>query len=236
MKQTFNFLLMLVMVASVLSCKKKDPEPLAAFTFTPDTGRSPITVTFTNTSVNADTYAWDFGGGAPASTEKNPIVNFTTGGTFIITLTATGAGGTTKVTKNITLLRPFTVAEKIVGKYLLTASTRTVNGVTENQLLNRPACEADDITEFTTDGKFISSDGATACTPPRTFGLPGSYVISADGKTLTFTFTNSSGVTSVETYTVVELTSSVLKLSFTRTETNGGVTTTAIFNFTLTKI
>ena len=26
MKQTFNFLLMLVMVATVLSCKKKDPE------------------------------------------------------------------------------------------------------------------------------------------------------------------------------------------------------------------
>ena len=233
MKQTFNFLLMLVMVATVLSCKKSEPEPLptADFTFTPTTSRFPITVTFTNTSLNATTYAWDFGGGAPASTEKSPVVNFTAGGTFIVTLTATGAGGVTKATKNIVLLPP-----SIVGKYTLTASTRTRDGVVENNLTGRDACRADDISEFTTDGKLIESEGATACTPPRTFGLPAPYSISADGKTLTITLTDNSGVVRTELYTIEEFINSALKLSITRTGTNAGVTTTATFNFTLTKI
>ncbi len=157
MKQTFNFLLMLVMVASVLSCKKSEPTP------------------------------------AP------------------------------------------TPAQKIVGKYKITAATSTTNGVVKDDLASRPACAADDIREFTTDGKFIRSEGATSCTPPSST-VTASYALSADGKTLTLTGTSSSGVTETEIYTVVELTDSILKITFTRTEINAGVTTTATFNTTLTKV
>lgn len=229
MKQTLNFLLMLVMVASIFSCKKKDPEPLAAFTFTPDTGRSPITVTFTNTSVNADTYAWDFGGGAPASTEKNPVVNFATGGTFVVTLTATGAGGSTKVTKSITLL------PAIVGKYKATAYTTTSNGIVGNNFDGRPACEVDDITEFTADGKMFFTEGATSCTPPNVTPGTITYIISADNKSITIKSVDGN-FSNTRVWIIEESTNTALKISRTFTYVNTGVTVTAKDEFTYIKI
>ena len=156
MKQTFDFLLMLVMVATVLSCKKSEPE--------------------------------------------------------------------------------LTPAQKIVGKYKVTANTSTENGVVEDNLIGRKACQADDITEFTTDGKILDSEGATACTPPRGLSQPIPYSISADGKTLTLTFTSSSGVVEKEDFVISALTGTILAFGNTRTETNAGVTTTRSFSVTFTKI
>lgn len=43
--------------------------------------------TFTNTSVGATTYAWDFGDGN-SSTSANPVHNYSTSGTYTVTLTA----------------------------------------------------------------------------------------------------------------------------------------------------
>ncbi len=47
-------------------------------------------VTFTNESVNATSYSWDFGDGA-TSTEENPVHTFNTG-TYTVTLTASADG------------------------------------------------------------------------------------------------------------------------------------------------
>ncbi|HMD68259.1 MAG TPA: SUMF1/EgtB/PvdO family nonheme iron enzyme, partial [Chitinivibrionales bacterium] len=59
--------------------------------FTPSamTGEYPLTVTFTNNSVNATSFSWDFGDGI-ASTDKNPIHTFSAPGTFTVRLLATG--------------------------------------------------------------------------------------------------------------------------------------------------
>ncbi len=151
MKKTLSFLLMLVMVATVFSCKKKDPE--------------------------------------------------------------------------------LTPAQKIVGKYKNTASTSTISGVTTNDLDGRPACQADDISEFTSDGKLLFSEGATSCTPPNTFAGTGTYILSADGKSITITFTDGSS-SDTQVYTVQELTGAILKLS--TSFTFAGITATS--NITLTKI
>ena len=158
MKQTFNFLLMLVMVATVLSCKKTEPAP------------------------------------------------------------------------------ELTPAQKIVGKYKLTAQVNIANGITRDVLANSPACSLDDISEFTTDGKFVESEGATSCVFARdTETRP--YVLSTDGKTLTITYITGTGATINTIYTVVELSSSVLKLSFAFTQPDlAGGTTNVISNFTYTKI
>ena len=43
---------------------------------------------FTNTSLNADTYAWDFGDGLGSSTETSPYYAYTISGTYTVTLTA----------------------------------------------------------------------------------------------------------------------------------------------------
>ena len=44
-------------------------------------------VEFTDTSTNANNVMWDFGDGN-SSTERNPIHNYSSNGTFIVTLTA----------------------------------------------------------------------------------------------------------------------------------------------------
>ena len=60
-----------------------------------------LTVSFTNTSVLADSYSWNFGDGS-TSTLQNPVHTFPTSGSFIVSLTVTGIGGTdTKTTQVI---------------------------------------------------------------------------------------------------------------------------------------
>ncbi|RCT54754.1 GEVED domain-containing protein [Winogradskyella sp. KYW1333] len=63
------------------------------------------TVTFTNTSVGADSYVWDFGDGSNTSTDVNPTHVYTTVGTYTVTLTATGCtGGPSTATETITVV------------------------------------------------------------------------------------------------------------------------------------
>lgn len=73
------------------SCGSDSDEPgkvTASFTYTND-GRE---VTFTNTSANATSFAWDFGDGE-TSTEQNPVHTYETYGKYTVKLKATGEGG-----------------------------------------------------------------------------------------------------------------------------------------------
>ncbi len=70
----------------------------------------PATVQFTNTSVNAMTYFWDFGNGT-TSTDENPTVVFNQAGDYTVTLTATSsAGGLCSGTNTIVLTDLITVS------------------------------------------------------------------------------------------------------------------------------
>ena len=67
--------------------------PTAAFTATPLSGAAPLTVTFTDQSTGAITaWNWDFGNGA-SSTLQNPTHAYTGTGSFTVTLTVSGPGG-----------------------------------------------------------------------------------------------------------------------------------------------
>lgn len=69
------------------------PPPVASFTGSPTSGSAPLTVNFANTSTGATNYNWNFGdGGSSAAT--NPAHTYTNAGTYTVTLTAVGAGGT----------------------------------------------------------------------------------------------------------------------------------------------
>lgn len=61
--------------------------PIASFDVASDCN-SPMIRTFTDHSIGADTWLWNFGDGT-TSTEINPVHTFTSGGTYTVTLTVT---------------------------------------------------------------------------------------------------------------------------------------------------
>lgn len=67
--------------------------PVAAFSGTPLSGVGPLTVTFTDASVNTPTsWLWNFGDGT-TSTTQSPSHQYTVDGYYTVTLTATNASG-----------------------------------------------------------------------------------------------------------------------------------------------
>jgi len=71
-----------------------DYGPVAQFTATPLTGTTkPLSVTFTDQSVGATGWLWDFGDGT-SSTEENPTHTYSVNNTYSVKLTVTGAAGT----------------------------------------------------------------------------------------------------------------------------------------------
>jgi PKD repeat protein len=74
-------------------------EPVVAdFTAGPTNGLAPLTVTFTNLSSGATNYSWAFGDGN-LSINSNPLNTYSNSGTYSVTLTAVGAGGTNILTR-----------------------------------------------------------------------------------------------------------------------------------------
>ena len=92
------------------------PEISASFSTDGDVGCHPLTVTFTDLSVNAVNYLWDFGDGA-ASVEPSPVhtfVNFgTSDTTFTVTLTTSTADG--ECVKSLSW--PITVHPQVVAEF-----------------------------------------------------------------------------------------------------------------------
>ncbi len=75
----------LLAALSLASCAVK---PVANFTVPAGKLVAPVEVTFTNNSLKADSYAWDFGDGG-TSTEASPKHRYTHSGNFEVTLKAT---------------------------------------------------------------------------------------------------------------------------------------------------
>ena len=78
--------------------------PVAGFTVSPSSGVAPLSVSFTNASINATSYQWNFGDGTSGA-EVNPIKTFGIG-TYTVTLTASNANGSNAVSKLISVSAP----------------------------------------------------------------------------------------------------------------------------------
>lgn len=95
-----------------------DPPPVAGFTKSHTTAEVGTEISFTNTSVHATSYSWDFGDGG-TSTATNPKHTYATAGEFEITLEVTGPGGVDAFSDNITITEPEQPEENLImpGEY-----------------------------------------------------------------------------------------------------------------------
>ena len=94
MKRTIYIILILLPVLLMTGCEKYElgypaASTVADFTFSVgNDGYAPAQVTFTNKSLNATGYNWDFGNGL-TSTDENPVTFYETPGLYSVTLTCT---------------------------------------------------------------------------------------------------------------------------------------------------
>lgn len=76
------------------------PPPQADFTASPRSVQEFVPVNFTNLSTgNITEYSWDFGDGSSRGYERNPAHTYYSAGTYTVTLTVAGPGGTDIETK-----------------------------------------------------------------------------------------------------------------------------------------
>lgn len=92
--------LIAIIIAVILTGCNKEPE--ASFSFSPPDPLAGMTIEFTNTSTNADSYTWDFGDGS-LSSSKNASHIYDEAGTYTVQLTATGEDGSHSTIKQITV-------------------------------------------------------------------------------------------------------------------------------------
>ena len=88
---------------SMITVNAAPVAPTAVFTPDVTDGTAPLMVTFTDTSTGDITdRLWDFGDGT-TSTEVSPMYEYTVAGTYTVTLTVNGLGGTSNAQSTITV-------------------------------------------------------------------------------------------------------------------------------------
>lgn len=94
MEKLFKIILFILITSGIIAaaCKKEEEEvPLAStvadFSYVSDNDfMAPTQVSFTDKSINALGWSWDFGNGE-TSTDQNPVVTYTEGGIYTVSLT-----------------------------------------------------------------------------------------------------------------------------------------------------
>jgi PKD repeat protein len=74
--------------------------PAPDFTEAPTAGNAPLAVQFTDASIDATSWTWNFGDGTPVSNAQNPSHTYTPAGTYNVTLLATNSFGSNTAIKN----------------------------------------------------------------------------------------------------------------------------------------
>ncbi len=140
--------------------------PLFTSTSTSDCG--PMTVTFTDNSDSTSTRLWTFEGGTPAtSTDANPVVTYSTAGTYDVKLEATTALGNTFTLEETDLI---SVAETPVADFAFTIDNDMVT-------FANSAMNANDYTWDFGDGEM----GNTA-NPTHVYEASGTYMVTLTAK------------------------------------------------------
>ena len=166
-----------------------DVMPVASFSSNVTSGYNPLSVAFTDISINADAYEWDFGDGH-ISTDKNPIHVFTNVGTYSVSLTVFNGSKSDIAIQTITVNEP--VSNLPVASFTTDVVEGTVPLTVEftDTSANSPTAWCWD---FDNDGIIDSTDQ----NPVYTFASIGSYDV-----TLKVTNSDGEGNSDVTTITV----------------------------------
>ncbi len=95
-----SLFLRVLLILSLLSAGKVIAQPVANFTASPTSGCAPLIVQFTSTSTGTNAssvYSWNLS--TITSGNQNPTTTYTAPGTYNITLTVSGPGGSNSITK-----------------------------------------------------------------------------------------------------------------------------------------
>jgi PKD repeat protein len=182
--------------------------PIAAFTTDTAAGSAPLTVQFFNqSSGDIQSFAWDFGDGS-ASAEVNPIHTFATPGTFAVTLTVSGAGGSNSTQAIITVSAAAPIAA-------FTTDTTAGSAPLTVQFFNQ---SSGDIQSFAWD--FGDGSASAEVNPIHTFATPGTFAV-----TLTVSGAGGSNSTQV----IITVSAAAPIAAFTTDTTAGGAPLTVQF-------
>ncbi len=155
----------------------------AGFTATSTNGCLGIPVQFTDTSIYASSWSWDFGDGSPVSTAQHPAHTYNSNGAYTVTLTVTYAGCADTESKtsyiNITSPVSFTLSG---DDYSNCTAPFTVNFSS-----NAPGA-----TSY--NWNFGDSNISTLANPSHTYTTEGTFIV-------TLSVTNSTGCVNTQTLT-----------------------------------
>ncbi len=142
------------------------PRPIAAFTQDVTTGQVPLTVRYSNQSTGSiNTHAWNFGDGTTSS-EVSPTHIYGSPGLYTVTLTVTGPGGSSNVSRQISVNSPSAPSAGFTQDFAGGVAPLTVQFVDQS---------SGSITSY----QWNFSDGGLSSerNPRRTFTAPGTYNI-----------------------------------------------------------
>ncbi len=146
--------------------------PTANFTADVTSGCSPLTVTFTNSSINATSYVWDFGDGY-SSTQTNPTHTFASSGLFTVKLVAYTAYGCSNV-----LTKPSYIQVLAKPNATITATPSTTCNANEVIQFN---CPTTGIASYVWNFGHPASGASNTSTlpnPTHVYGMQGTFNVS----------------------------------------------------------
>jgi PKD repeat protein len=148
----------------LISCSKNEakPKPVAGFTPSKTSAMVGEEIQFSNTSTDATSYAWSFGDGT-TSTSESPTKTYDAAGTYTVSLSATGAGGTASSTAQIIVtassLYFMDASDEILGKMVLDVN-KTVSTIKDLAGMSGVGIAYDSV-----NNKIYTSDYYDADTP-----------------------------------------------------------------------
>lgn len=166
--------------------------PVASFTSTPtSTVCTGQTVQYTSTSTNSPTsYSWTFTGGTPSSsTIANPVVTYSTAGSYNVSLTATNASGSNTITQTAYM----TVISTPATPGTITGNSSACSGATGNVYSITAVPGATSYTWTVPAGSTITSGQGT---------ISATVTLGSTSGNVTVTATNACGTSTASTKAV----------------------------------